>query len=80
MWEVLLGARADVDAKEELAGHTPLVLAARFKHQDCVALLISGGTEHRLGPLESQLRTAVEREEREEGFQAGKAQRGPSGY
>ena len=27
--QVLLGARADVDAKEELAGHTPLVLAGR---------------------------------------------------
>ena len=45
-----------------------------------MALLIDGGTEHRVGPLESKLRSAVEREEKEEGFQAGKAQKSASGY
>jgi len=61
--EILLGASADVNAKAELCGHTPLILASRFKHEEAVSLLLGAGATHHAGPLESRLMAAVDKEE-----------------
>jgi len=61
--KVLLGARANVNMKEELTKHTALELAARAGQHECVTTLLRAGTVHKLGALETRLLYAVSQQQ-----------------